>query len=590
MKPQFWTRYLIVVLVCSVVAIGVIIQMIRIQNITGAEEILAQGKAYSGSIQTIIPDRGRIFDRKGALLAGNETIYEVGLDLVQVLDPETIASAVSSILGLDYFETLTYANIEAGTDGRYYIVLDDFVTTDKIEQLQLLDEDFQTRSVGRNQKRPSLSGLLWRPHSKRSYPEGQLASNVIGFYNYLDRAGGSGFYGVEEAYNDLLAGTPTDIYVSYDPQLIEEQPEVKKGADLILTIDREIQTMAENVLDDSVDWSGAEAGTIVVYDPEDGSILAMATTPRMDPNEYWTYDKVFPKPTPYNRAISQSYEPGSVFKVLTMAAALDAGAVTRNTTFNDTGYIMVGGAPIYNWNYGGWGQVDMTGCLQHSLNVCLAWIATELGEESFYQYMRDFGMDRNTGVDMAGEIHWPLRVPGDSQWYEVDLATNSFGQGIAATPIQMAMAVSALANDGKMMAPHIVKSMIIDDHQYEVNPVVVGSPIKAETSQTITEMLAISLEEEASSALVEGYRVAGKTGTAEIATEFGYTSSVTNTSFVGWGPVEDPQFLVYVWLEKPTISIWGSEVAAPVFSEIVHKLVVLMDIPPDSIRLNLASK
>lgn len=590
MKPQFWTRYLIIALVCSVVAIGVVIQMVRLQTIKGADEIIAQGKAYMGSVETIIPDRGRIFDRKGALLAGNETTYEVGLDLFQITDPEAIAAAVSSILGLDYFEILTYANLKPGTDNRYYIVLDDFVSREKIEQLELLEEQYATVSVKRNETRRSLSGLVWSSHTKRSYPEGTLASNIIGFYNFLDRANGHGFYGVEEAYNDLLSGTPVEVYVPYDPQLVKETPDMQEGADLILTIDREIQAMTEEVLDDAVDWSGAEAGTIIISNPKDGSILSMATTPRMDLNKYWNYSKIFPGATPFNRAVSKSYEPGSVFKVLTMAAALDNGTVTPNTLFNDTGYIMVGGADIYNWNWGAWGEVNMTECMQHSLNVCLAWIATELGEEAFYEYMRDFGLDRNTGVDMAGEIHWPLRVPGDSQWFEVDLATNSFGQGVAATPIQMVMAVSALANDGKMMAPHIVKSMIIDGHQYEVNPVVVGSPIKAETARTITEMLAVSLEDEASNALIEGYRVAGKTGTAEIATEFGYTINVTNTSFVGWGPAEDPQFLVYIWLEKPTISIWGSEVAAPVFADIVERLVVLMDIPPDSIRLNLATE
>jgi len=229
----------------------------------------------------------------------------------------------------------------------------------------------------------------------------------------------------------------------------------------------------------------------------------------------------------------------------------------------------------------------MTGCMQHSLNVCLSWVASELGAEKFYQYIRNFGFDRNTGVDLAGEIHWPIRVPGDSQWYEVDLATNSFGQGIAVTPIQMVMAVGALANEGKMMLPHVVKSMIIDGHQYEINPVVVGTPIKSETASTITEMLANSLENESSNALVDGYRLAGKTGTAEIPTQYGYSSETTHTSFVGWGPVEDPKFLVYVWLEKPEISIWGSEVAAPVFQDIVERLVVLLDLPPDSVRQKL---
>jgi cell division protein FtsI/penicillin-binding protein 2 len=178
-------------------------------------------------------------------------------------------------------------------------------------------------------------------------------------------------------------------------------------------------------------------------------------------------------------------------------------------------------------------------------------------------------------------------MPGDGDWYDADLGTNAFGQGVAATPIQMAVAASALANEGKMMVPHVVRSMVNKGYQYDMEQRVIGTPIKVETARTLTGMLARSLETEASDALVTGYRIAGKTGTGEIPTPFGYTSNQTNASFVGWGPVDDPRFLVYVWLEKPSSSIWGSEVAAPVFSELVEHLVVLMNLPPDDVRHQL---
>jgi cell division protein FtsI/penicillin-binding protein 2 len=225
--------------------------------------------------------------------------------------------------------------------------------------------------------------------------------------------------------------------------------------------------------------------------------------------------------------------------------------------------------------------------MQHSLNVCLAWVATQVGAKDFYGYMQNFGIGHLTGIDMAGENPGHLKLPGDSDWYEADLGTNSFGQGVAVTPIQMVMAISALVNDGQMVYPRIVLSLIDEGQQYNTSPRIAGSPISANTSEKITEMLATSLEVESSVALVEGYRIAGKTGTAEIPTPFGYTSSQTNASFVGWGPVGDPQFLVYVWLEKPTTSPWGSVVAAPVFRQVVEKLVVLMDIPPDDVRMEL---
>jgi cell division protein FtsI/penicillin-binding protein 2 len=175
-------------------------------------------------------------------------------------------------------------------------------------------------------------------------------------------------------------------------------------------------------------------------------------------------------------------------------------------------------------------------------------------------------------------------------WYTINLATNSFGQGVAVTPIQLLMAASAIANDGKMVAPHLLKAYIQDGQQYNTASQYVGMPITAETARTLTDMLATSLEEEASDALVEGYRVAGKTGTAEIAVNGQYSSNQTNASFVGWGPVDDPKFIVYVWLEKPKSSIWGSIVAAPVFRDVVQEIVVLMNIPPDDVRLSMTDR
>ena len=270
-----------------------------------------------------------------------------------------------------------------------------------------------------------------------------------------------------------------------------------------------------------------------------------------------------------------------------MAAGLDSGAVKVDTEYLDQGVITIGGNPITNWNQGAWGPQSMQGCMQHSLNVCLAWIAKQMGVTTFYNYMERFGIGHLTGVDLAGEIPGRLKVPGDSDWYEADLGTNSFGQGVSVTPLQMAVSASAIANDGKIMAPHIVRARVAQGYQIEVKPEVLSAPISEETADALTEMLARSLETESSDALVEGYRLAGKTGTAQIPTPFGYTSDLTNASFIGWGPVDDPRFLVYVWLEKPKTSVWASEVAAPVFSEAVKRLVVLMNLPPDDVRQEL---
>jgi cell division protein FtsI/penicillin-binding protein 2 len=548
----------------------------------------AWAKDYGYEKRSIESERGYIYDRWGHLLAGNKEVYEVGVELQFVRNPSTIAAALSALFGTDYGDTLAAASKTYDPETGVYVRLADFITANQIESLSSLKAEYEKGNPGgADPNLPSLRGLVWTPHLQRIYPEHTLASNILGFYTFYDRKGGAGYFGVEEEYNTLLSGIKQDVVIPLDPYEMQEIPTAPPGASLILTIDREIQRTVENILDNAVEKNGAENGTIIVMDPRNGEILAMASTPRMDPNAYWEYGDIFKAGIPYNKAVSQVYEPGSIFKILTMSAALDAGAVTPNTPFNDTGQIEVGGTYIYNWDRGAWGEQDMVGCMQHSLNVCLAWVATQLGPTSFYQYLDHFGIGHRTNIDLAGEEVYPLSIPGDPMWYPVNLGTNSFGQGVAVTPVQLLMAASALANDGKMVAPHVLYAYIQNGQQYNTTPQVVGTPIKAETAHTITEMLTKSLENEASDALVEGYRVAGKTGTAEIAINGQYSSNATNASFVGWGPVDDPQFMVYVWLEKPQSSIWGSVVAAPVFSEVVKELVVLRNIPPDDVRLSM---
>ena len=358
---------------------------------------------------------------------------------------------------------------------------------------------------------------------------------------------------------------------------------------MILTINRDLQSAAEDILDNALLEYGAQNGVIVVMDPQTGELLAMATSKRMNLNEFWNYDSIYSNATDFNPAISKTYEPGSVVKILTMAAALDTNIVTPNTTYLDTGSVLIGGVTIQNWDRNPWGVQNMVGCLQHSLNVCMVNLATQMGATNFYNYMDAFGFGHLTGIDLAGESQGRLKVPGDADWYPVDLGTNSFGQGISVTPIQMLAATSAVANDGRMVTPHILYAMLRDGRQYNVPAQFSGSPISVNTSNTLTEMLAISLEDEASLALVPGYRVAGKTGTAEIPVNGFYDESQTNASFIGWGPIDDPKFMIYVWLERPSVSPWGADTAAPVFSEMAQKTVILLNIPPDFIRQQTAS-
>lgn len=574
-----------------IAGLAIIFQIVRVQNSPQAKELISfLEKTYNQEVRVLKPERGNIYDRWGNLLAGNTEVYEIGIAPPQVINSDTVAQDLSSILGLDFSEIKKIARSYVEEGNEKYMVVADFVSADQVQLLEKKLAEYETAEKPKKGAIPSLNGVHWVAHLRRSYPENALAANILGFYNYYDRVDGRGILGLEEQYNNLLAGTDTQVVLPMNPTEIQEIPSVPPGSSLILTIDRGIQAAMERIAQKALEDSGAEAATILVMDPETGEMLAIATTPAFNPNEYQKYGEVFPLGSHYDRAISQLYEPGSVFKVLTMAAALDSGAVTPTTPFVDTGAIEVGGLWIYNWDRGAWGPQDMTGCMQHSLNVCLAWIATEMGPTTFYTYIQNFGLGKYTGIDLAGEQVYPLSLPGDQNWYPVNLGTNSFGQGVAATPIQMITATAAVANDGKMMAPHVVKAYIQDGHQYDISPRLVRQVIKPETAHTLTEMLANSLENEASDALVEGYRVSGKTGTAEIPGPRGYEASVTNASFVGWGPSDDPKFIVYIWLEKPTSSPWGSVVAAPVFSEVVRELTILMKLPPDSIRQQMAQQ
>jgi cell division protein FtsI/penicillin-binding protein 2 len=563
---------MIVVAGLVVAALAVIVQIIRIQTSEQAAVFLSQGDRYAGEFQMFYPERGEIYDRNGHLLAGNRTVYEVGVSLREMASPEAMASVLSANLGLTYEEI--YKKLTESPESWEYVVIQDYVPVEAVDKLKKLVEQLDDADD------PRLSGLAFKPHLQRSYPENALASNVLGFVT----RDGRGYFGVEEKYNDLLAGNPVQVWVPRDPNKATEIPRVPNGTTLVLTINRDLQARVESILDQALSEYGAQNGTILVTNPRNGEILAMAATPRMDLNNYGNYFSLYDNGSQYNRAIGTTYEPGSVLKVLTMAAALDAGTVRPETTFIDTGAIVVGGITIQNWNRDAWGQQNMIGCLQHSLNVCLAWISSQMGTQAFYGYMDRFGLGHPTGVDLSGEAPGRLKRPGDGDWYPVDLGTNAFGQGIAVTPLQMLMAASAIANEGKMATPHVLYAMLRDGHQYNVPSQYAGTPISAETARTLNEMLAISLEEESSMALLPGYRLAGKTGTAQIPTDYGYDGFHTNVSFVGWGPVDDPQFMVYIWMEQPSTSIWASETAAPVFSKVAEQTVILLNIPPDVVR------
>jgi cell division protein FtsI/penicillin-binding protein 2 len=440
-----------------------------------------------------------------------------------------------------------------------------------------------SKEVGEQVASQGIGGVNVRPLWEREYPEGTLASHALGFSTVV-----TGYYGVEGLYDSMLRPEPvtwvgpvdiSSVPIPWEP-VFGEFP--RRGVKLELTLDRTVQGLVEEELARAIHEYQAEGGTIIVMEPETFAILAMASWPAYDPARY--ADLVEEEEPPFeDPAVSKQYEPGSVFKVLTVAAALDAGVVTPETVYEDRGWIEVGGQAIWNATRQAYGQQSVADILIKSLNVGAAWLSTEMGPDVFYRYLQDFGIGQATHVDLDGEVTGQLWLPDDiAHWYPSNLGTNAFGQGVAATPLQVVAAVATVANDGARMQPHIVGRRIASDGTVSVfQPMLAEQVISSQTADTVTKMLVQAVDEGTPSAHVEGYRVAGKTGTAEIPVVGGYAPEGTIATFVGFGPVPDPQLVVLVKLDRPKVSASASQTSAPVFQRVASRLFVVMDIPPE---------
>lgn len=539
-----------------------------------AREFELRSRANYGAIRRLPAERGLIYDRDGQPLAINTIQYGIGVSPNLVTEPSQVASQLAVILGLDEIDL--YQRL---TSDREWEIIARPVTAEVGQEIA---------DLANNSTDVSYVGLTIEPLSRRFYPQGALAGQVIGFVIEDNDGRTRGAIGVEGYYNDSLAGRILDQEVSTIPfDLPVEEQEGRSGQDLILTIDRDIQFWAEAELLLTINEQGASGGTIIVMDPRNGDILAMASYPTFDPNNFISVED---PDLLKNSAISEIYEPGSIMKVITVAGALEQGVITPEWTYNDQGVLEVGGRLIENWDNNAYGVVDTTNLLVNSLNIGAATVALEMEPEGFYSTMDEFGFGDATGVDLVGEEAGILKVPGDPDWSESDLATNSFGQGVSVTPLQMITAVSAIANGGLMYQPRIVRQRIDGDEVIDAQPTALARPISAETAATVRDMMVRVVEEGATLASIPGYSIAGKTGTAQIPSALGYETGTNSTiaSFVGFFPADDPQVIVLVKIDRPTVQ-WGSEVAAPTFRRLAERLVILMQIPSDADRDRLAS-
>jgi cell division protein FtsI/penicillin-binding protein 2 len=532
----------------------IIIRLVSFQIVQGEEWA---ARTADEIVVVARPDRGMIYDRNEAVLAANGADYQIGASPNLVVEPEELATELAPVLQMSRRELVGMLESDYPFE-----MLSGRVSGDVAEQVRLLNEEY--------------GGLQIDPLPRRFYPQDSLMCHILGYVDFDGDGGG----GVEGYYQSELAGEAASAKLNISPFFVQESVIAREGSDLVLTIDRSVQYLVEQQLQEALEEYAAPSGTIIVMNPRTGAILAMASSPCFNPNEFYETDEDLL----FNPIVSQQYEPGSVIKLLTMAAALDSGTVTPQTTYYDSGELWVGGHRTVNWDRAAHGTVDMTTLLSKSLNVGAATIATWMGADTFYDYYRRFSFGAPTGIDMMGEAAGLMPLPGDEIWTESFLSTNAYGQSLAVTPLQMITAVSALANDGELMQPYIVQEVRSANGVLVHEPEVMSRPISPETAQQVTAMAVTAVAREVPEAKVPGYTIAGKTGTAEIAENGVYLDNATIASFIGWLPADDPEIIVLIKLDRPQVSPWGSQTAAPAFAKLANELVVLLNIPPDDIR------
>jgi cell division protein FtsI/penicillin-binding protein 2 len=567
-RPAYNRRRLILLGWCLTFGFSVIVAQLVHYQVLRHSELKTIAESQRTWQEELPPERGYIIDANGHILATNVYQFDISASPPLVTEPDVLADQLAAALGIDRDEL--YTKLTADAD---WVQLARFVPQQVGEQVVDLGAESITCS----------------PLPLRVYPEGRLLAHLVGIVT----ATGKGFYGVEGYHDQQLKGVEGTLLIEKDPAgyalplpaLAQNAPQA--GTNLVLTLDRNIQYIAYEELLRAMDRFGAMSGTVIVMDPRTGALLAIVSHPTYDPNDFGDADiRLLADPS-----VSSMWEPGSIFKIVTWSAGLDSGTISPGTTFYDEGAVEVGGRVIRNWNRRGHGLVTMQDGLVKSLNTVAAYISTSLGKDRFYNYLRRFGFGTLTGVDLSSEGPGMLKLPGDPDWFPSELGTNSFGQGIAVTPMQMITAVAAVANRGTLMKPHVVHEFIVGDETdgtgraVRLEPVVVRRAVSVETAELMTQMLVSVIEDGATEAQVPGYRVAGKTGTAQIPTAYGYDPDDTIASFVGFAPADDPQVIVLVKLDRPTTSPWGSQTAAPTFRAIAERLFVYMQIPPDSIRL-----
>lgn len=395
-------------------------------------------------------------------------------------------------------------------------------------------------------EKAEIKGVYKGTRQARVYPFEALASHVLGFV------------GVNEKYD-----APRGLYGAEK----KHEKKLEQGENIGLTIDRNIEARAEEILEGLMERFAAKGGSVIVAEPDTGKILAMANKPDFNSNSYGKY----PVENFLNPAIQSVYEPGSVLKPLTMAAGIDVGVITPETTYYDSGSVTINGETIKNWDLKAHGTISMTRVIEESVNTGAVFAAKKVGRKNFVEYLKKFGFGKETGIDLPDEVSGSIRSVERAGAQDIDLASASFGQGISVTPIELIAAFGSIANHGRLMRPYV---------NAEGKPHVVRETMKKETAEKVIAMMESAVEK-AFVAALPGHRIAGKTGTAEIADlERGGYKEAFNHTYVGFGPVANPRFVILIKLEEPEAVLAGVTVV-PAFRELASFIISYYNIPPD---------
>ncbi|WP_138751922.1 stage V sporulation protein D [Paenibacillus sinopodophylli] len=555
-------RLFIVLILAGVLFLALCLRLSYVQLWKGEELADKAENSWRRDIP-YVAKRGEIVDRNGIQLAYNVSSPTVYAIPVQIKDKQAVASALAPLL--DMSQESLYEKIKTkkmivklGPGGRK-------ITIDKADQIRDL----------------ALPGVVVAEDNKRFYPFGSLAAHVLGFTGIDNQ----GLTGIEAKYNKELSGIGGSVSFLSDaagrqmPNSPDTYVEPKDGLTMQLTIDKQIQTVMERELDQAMTKLQPNGIIAIAMDPNNGEILGMASRPTFEPDKY----REVPTEV-YNRnlPIWMTYEPGSTFKIITLAAALEEKKVDlNNERFFDPGAIEVGGARLRCWKKGGHGSQTFLEVVENSCNPGFVTLGQRLGKEKLFDYIKNFGFGTKTGIDIGGEENGILFKL--SQVGPVELATTAFGQGVSVTPIQQITAVSAAINGGTLYKPHVASAWINPETGETVETVkseVVRKVISEDTSKQVREALeSVVAKGTGRNAFIDGYRVGGKTGTAQKVINGRYSPNEHIVSFVGFAPADDPQIVIYVAVDNPQGIQFGGVVAAPIVRNIMEDALAILEVP-----------